>query len=93
MQRFSSLLSCFIFIPSLLQDFAIQDVPSTKKIIHVETVDAEETGQTLKSYDHEEKNVLEKARHQLVRNKPGGRKKKLEPSLKWKNLGLTSPFE
>ncbi|XP_039517375.1 armadillo repeat-containing protein 4 isoform X2 [Pimephales promelas] len=75
------------------KDFAIQDVPSTKKILHVETVDAEETGQTLKSYDHEEKNVPEKARHQLVRNKPGSRKKKLEPSLKWKNLGLTSPFD
>ncbi|RXN05799.1 armadillo repeat-containing 4 [Labeo rohita] len=75
------------------QDSAIQDVPSAKKILHVETVDVEETGQTLKSYDHEEKNVPEKARQQLVRNKPGGRKKKLEPSLKWKNLGLTSSYE
>uniref|UniRef100_A0A8C2GXT3 Armadillo repeat-containing protein 4-like n=1 Tax=Cyprinus carpio TaxID=7962 RepID=A0A8C2GXT3_CYPCA len=68
------------------QDFAIQDVPSAKKILHVETVDVEETGQTLKSYDHEEKNVPEK----LAWNKPGSRNKKLEPSLKWKNLGLTS---
>ncbi|KAK2876473.1 hypothetical protein Q8A67_020569 [Cirrhinus molitorella] len=75
------------------QDSAIQDVPSAKKIVHVETVDVEETGQTLKSYDHEEKNVPEKARQQLVRNKPGGRKKKLEPSLKWKNLGLTSSYD
>ncbi|XP_043085362.1 outer dynein arm-docking complex subunit 2 [Puntigrus tetrazona] len=75
------------------QDSAIQDVPSTKKILHVETVDVEETGQTLKSYDHEEKNVPEKARQQLVRNKPGGRKKKLEPSLKWKNLCLTSSYD
>lgn len=93
MQRSFSLLSSLIFIHSLLQDSAIQDVPSTEKILHVETVDAEETGQTLKSYDHEEKNVLEKARQQLARNKPGGRKKKLEPSLKWKNLGLSSPYE
>ncbi|KAK9965583.1 hypothetical protein ABG768_004666 [Culter alburnus] len=75
------------------KDSAIQDVPSTEKTLHVETVDAEETGQTLKSYDHEEKNVLEKARQQLARNKPGGRKKKLEPSLKWKNLGLVSPYD
>uniref|UniRef100_A0A8C1Y106 Armadillo repeat containing 4 n=1 Tax=Cyprinus carpio TaxID=7962 RepID=A0A8C1Y106_CYPCA len=73
------------FIHFLLQDFAIQDVPSAKKILHVETVDVGETGQTLKSYDHEEKNVPEK----LAWNKPGSRNKKLEPSLKWKNLGLT----
>uniref|UniRef100_A0A8C2BZ43 Armadillo repeat-containing protein 4-like n=1 Tax=Cyprinus carpio TaxID=7962 RepID=A0A8C2BZ43_CYPCA len=71
------------------QDFAIQDVPSAKKILHVETVDVEETGQTLKSYDHEEKNVPEK----LAWNKPGSRNKKLEPSLKWKNLGLTSFYD
>ncbi|XP_051531045.1 outer dynein arm-docking complex subunit 2-like [Myxocyprinus asiaticus] len=75
------------------QDFASLEVQSTKKILHVEAVDAEETGQTLRSYDHREKNVPEKARQQLVRNKPGGRKKKLEPSLKWKNLGLTSPHD
>ncbi|XP_042591381.1 outer dynein arm-docking complex subunit 2 isoform X1 [Cyprinus carpio] len=75
------------------QDFAIQDVPSAKKILHVETVDVGETGQTLKSYDHEEKNVPEKVRQQLARNKPGGRKKKLEPSLKWKNLGLASSYD
>uniref|UniRef100_A0A8C1Y5Z5 Armadillo repeat containing 4 n=1 Tax=Cyprinus carpio TaxID=7962 RepID=A0A8C1Y5Z5_CYPCA len=71
------------------QDFAIQDVPSAKKILHVETVDVGETGQTLKSYDHEEKNVPEK----LAWNKPGSRNKKLEPSLKWKNLGLTSFYD
>ncbi|XP_052468257.1 outer dynein arm-docking complex subunit 2-like [Carassius gibelio] len=70
------------------QDFAIQDVPSAKKILHVETVDVEETGQTLKSYDHEEKNVPEK----LARNKPGSRDKTLEPSLKWTKLGLTSSY-
>lgn len=81
--------SRFFFIHFLLQDFAIQDVPSAKKILHVETVDVEETGQTLKSYDHEEKNVPEK----LAWNKPGSRNKKLEPSLKWKNLGLTSFYE
>ncbi len=68
-------------------------MPSAKKILHVETVDVEETGQTLKSYDHEEKNVPEKARQQLVQNKPSIRKKKLEPSLKWKNLGFLSSYE
>ncbi|XP_005156286.2 outer dynein arm-docking complex subunit 2 isoform X1 [Danio rerio] len=75
------------------ENFAIQDVPSAKKILHVETVDAEKTGQTLKPYNSEEKNVLKKARQQPVQNKPGNRKKKLEPSLKWKNLGLTSPYD
>uniref|UniRef100_A0A673W2N7 Outer dynein arm docking complex subunit 2 n=1 Tax=Salmo trutta TaxID=8032 RepID=A0A673W2N7_SALTR len=51
-----------------------------------------EQGQPQRSYEHQEKNVHEKARQQLVQNKPGG-KKKLEPSLKWKNLGLASPYE
>lgn len=81
------------FFHFLLQDFAVQDVPSAKKILHVENVDVEKIGQTLKPYDSEEKNVPEKARQQPVRNKPCNRKKKLEPSLKWKNLGLTSPYE
>ncbi|CAB1340771.1 unnamed protein product [Coregonus sp. 'balchen'] len=74
------------------QDFAVQKEPPTQKIQHVELVDAEEQGQPQRSYEHQEKNVHEKARQQLVQNKPGG-KKKLEPSLKWKNLGLASPYE
>ncbi|KAG9340125.1 hypothetical protein JZ751_022051, partial [Albula glossodonta] len=74
-------------------DFAVQEEPtSTQKTEHVESVDAEEQGQTRRSYELQEKNVLEKARQQRVQNKPGGRKKS-EPSLKWKNLGLASPYE
>uniref|UniRef100_A0AAY5KWQ2 Outer dynein arm docking complex subunit 2 n=1 Tax=Esox lucius TaxID=8010 RepID=A0AAY5KWQ2_ESOLU len=74
-------------------DFAFQEEPSsTQKIQHMESVDAEEQGQPQRSYDHQEKNVHEKARQQPVQNKLGG-KKKLEPSLKWKNLGLASPYE
>uniref|UniRef100_A0A673VQJ3 Outer dynein arm docking complex subunit 2 n=1 Tax=Salmo trutta TaxID=8032 RepID=A0A673VQJ3_SALTR len=74
------------------QDFAVQEEPPTQKVQHVELVDTEEQGQPQRSYEHQEKNVHEKARQQLVQNKPGG-KKKLEPSLKWKNLGLASPYE
>ncbi|XP_064188478.1 outer dynein arm-docking complex subunit 2 isoform X1 [Anguilla rostrata] len=75
------------------QDFTVNEEPLlTQKMEHVESVDAEEQGQTQRSYELEEKNVLEKARQQRVRNKPGGSKKS-EPSLKWKNLGLTSPYE
>uniref|UniRef100_A0A8C8HWG3 Armadillo repeat-containing protein 4 n=1 Tax=Oncorhynchus tshawytscha TaxID=74940 RepID=A0A8C8HWG3_ONCTS len=74
------------------QDFAVQEEPPTQKVQHVELVDAEEQGQPQRSYEHQEKNVHEKARQQLVQNKPGG-KKKLEPSLKWKNLGLASPYD
>ncbi|XP_056155767.1 outer dynein arm-docking complex subunit 2 isoform X2 [Lampris incognitus] len=75
------------------QDFAVQEeLPSTQKIQHVESVDGEEQGQPQRSYEHQEKNVHERARQQHTANKPGS-KKKLEPSLKWKNLGLLSPYE
>ncbi|KAL1006740.1 hypothetical protein UPYG_G00076220 [Umbra pygmaea] len=75
------------------QDFAIQEKPpSTQKSQHVEPVDDEEQGQPQRSYEHQEAYVQQKARQQPEKNKPGGRKK-LEPSLKWKNLGLASPHE
>ncbi|XP_023679477.1 outer dynein arm-docking complex subunit 2 isoform X2 [Paramormyrops kingsleyae] len=75
------------------QDFRVQkEPPSTQKIEHVEPVGAEEQGQTQRSYEHQEKNVHEKARQQPAQNKPGS-KKKLEPSSKWKNLGLGSPYQ
>ncbi|KAI4892456.1 hypothetical protein NFI96_000741 [Prochilodus magdalenae] len=75
------------------QDFVIQgEPPTTLKIPHVEAVDVEERSQTLRSYEHQEKNVHEKARQQFALNNSGSMKK-LEPSLKWKNLGLTSPHE
>ncbi|XP_035510826.1 armadillo repeat-containing protein 4 isoform X2 [Morone saxatilis] len=72
------------------QDFAAQELPSTQKIQHVESVDAEEQGQPQRSYEQQEKNVHEKARQQHTPNKAGG-EKKYEPCPRWKNLGLMSP--
>ncbi|KAL7373163.1 hypothetical protein ABVT39_000343 [Epinephelus coioides] len=72
------------------QDFAVQELPSTQKIQHVESVDAEEQGQPQRSYEQQEKNVHEKARQQHTPNKAGG-EKKYEPCPRWKNLGLVSP--
>ncbi|XP_029935491.1 armadillo repeat-containing protein 4 [Myripristis murdjan] len=75
------------------QDFAVQEeLPSTKKVQHVESVDAEEQGQPQRSYEHQEKNVHERARQQHTPNKPGG-KTKLEPSPRWKSPGLMSPYD
>ncbi|KAJ8278066.1 hypothetical protein GJAV_G00083450 [Gymnothorax javanicus] len=75
------------------QGFTVnEEPPSTQRTAHVEPVDAEEQGQTQRSYEPREKNVLEKARQRHSQNKPGSGKKP-EPSLKWKNLGLTSPLE
>uniref|UniRef100_A0A8C4YLM8 Outer dynein arm docking complex subunit 2 n=1 Tax=Gopherus evgoodei TaxID=1825980 RepID=A0A8C4YLM8_9SAUR len=48
--------------------------------------DAEDVGQAQKFYDYSEKNVFEKTKSPLVKSKPID--KKLEPSLKWKNVGL-----
>ncbi|XP_074477893.1 outer dynein arm-docking complex subunit 2 isoform X1 [Sebastes fasciatus] len=72
------------------QDFAVQELPSTQKIQHVESVDAEEQGQPQRSYEQQEKNVHEKARQQHTPNKADG-EKKYEPCPRWKNLGLASP--
>lgn len=72
------------------QDFAVQELPSTQKIQHVESVDAEEQGQPQRSCEQQEKNVHEKAGQQHTPNKAGG-KKKYEPYTRWKNLGLVSP--
>uniref|UniRef100_A0A8C4DC69 Outer dynein arm docking complex subunit 2 n=1 Tax=Dicentrarchus labrax TaxID=13489 RepID=A0A8C4DC69_DICLA len=69
------------------QDFAAQELPSTQKIQHVESVDAEEQGQPQRSYEQQEKNVHEKARQQHTPNKAGG-EKKYEPCPRWKNLGI-----
>ncbi|XP_065442933.1 outer dynein arm-docking complex subunit 2 isoform X4 [Chrysemys picta bellii] len=52
----------------------------------MEIVDAEDLGQSQKFYDNSEKNVFEKTKSPLVKSKPID--KKLEPSLKWKNVGL-----
>ncbi|KAK6492254.1 armadillo repeat-containing protein 4-like [Huso huso] len=82
--QLNSFFSCFE------QDFAIyEEPPSTQKTQHVELVDTEEQGQTKRSYENQEKNVHEKMRQQPTQNKPTP-PKKLEPSLKWKNLNLTS---
>ncbi|XP_063062971.1 outer dynein arm-docking complex subunit 2 [Engraulis encrasicolus] len=76
----------------ITQDFAVQEEPpSTQKIPHVEAVDAEETGQSLRSYEHQEKNAHDRARQQQLTPSKSAGKKKLEPSPKWKGLGLPSP--
>ncbi|XP_059182457.1 outer dynein arm-docking complex subunit 2 [Centropristis striata] len=72
------------------QDLAVQELPSTQKIQHVESVDAGEQGQPQRSYEQQEKNVHEKWRQQHTLNKAGG-EKKYEPCPRWKNLGLMSP--
>ncbi|XP_039983105.1 outer dynein arm-docking complex subunit 2 [Xiphias gladius] len=72
------------------QDFAVQELPSTKRIQHVESVDMEEQGQPQRSYEQQEKNVHDKARQQHTLNKAGD-EKKYEPCPRWKNLGLMSP--
>ncbi|XP_045918658.1 outer dynein arm-docking complex subunit 2 isoform X2 [Micropterus dolomieu] len=72
------------------QNFAVQKLPSTQRIQHVELVDVEELGQPQRSHEQQEKNVHEEARQQHTPNKAGG-KKKYEPCPRWKNLGLMSP--
>ncbi|KAM7390786.1 hypothetical protein PAMA_008804 [Pampus argenteus] len=72
------------------KDFAVQELPSTQKIQHVESVDAEEQGQPQRSYEQQEKNVHEKLRQQHTLNKAGV-EKKYEPCPRWKDLGLMSP--
>ncbi|CAK6952038.1 outer dynein arm-docking complex subunit 2 [Scomber scombrus] len=71
------------------EDFAVQELPSTQKIQHVESVDAEEQGQPQRSYEQQEKNVHEKPRQQHTLNKAGG-EKKYEPCPRWKDLSLVS---
>lgn len=72
------------------QDFAAQELPSTQKIQHVESVDAEEQGQPQRSYEQQEKNVHEKWRQHTPYN-AGGKKKKYEPCPRWRDLRLISP--
>ncbi|XP_069007256.1 outer dynein arm-docking complex subunit 2 [Embiotoca jacksoni] len=71
------------------EDFAVQELPSTQKIQHVEPVDGEEQGQPQRSYEQQEKNVHEKLRQQHTANKAGG-EKKYDPCPSWKNLCLLS---
>uniref|UniRef100_A0A665UWR7 Armadillo repeat containing 4 n=1 Tax=Echeneis naucrates TaxID=173247 RepID=A0A665UWR7_ECHNA len=72
------------------QDFAVQELPSTQRIQHVESVDMEEQGQPQRSYEQHEKNVHDKARQQHTLNKASG-EKKYEPCPRWRNHGLMSP--
>lgn len=85
----SCCLFLFFFFPTCQQDFAVQELPSTRGIQHVESVEAGERGQCQRPYEQQEKNAHEKARRQHVPNKAGGRKK-YEPCPRWKGLGLTS---
>ncbi|XP_039379911.1 outer dynein arm-docking complex subunit 2 isoform X2 [Mauremys reevesii] len=69
------------------QDYTFFEEPTYEKHYHhMEIVDAEDVGQSQKFYDYSEKNVFEKTKSPLVKSKPID--KKLEPSLKWKNVGL-----
>ncbi|XP_074802240.1 outer dynein arm-docking complex subunit 2 isoform X2 [Natator depressus] len=69
------------------QDYTFSEEPTYEKHYHhMEIVDAEDSGQSQKIYDYSEKNVFEKTKSPLVKSKPID--KKLEPSLKWKNVGL-----
>ncbi|XP_043922605.1 outer dynein arm-docking complex subunit 2 [Protopterus annectens] len=67
-----------------------ENPPSTKIMQNVELVDAKEPSQTQRSYENQEKIVHEKRTHHLEESKAVN-KKKLEPSLKWRNLSLTGP--
>uniref|UniRef100_A0A3B5B5K6 Armadillo repeat containing 4 n=1 Tax=Stegastes partitus TaxID=144197 RepID=A0A3B5B5K6_9TELE len=73
------------------QDFAAQELPSTHKIQHVESVDGEEQGQPQRSYEQQEKNVHEKAKQQHTVNKAGGRNKN-EMCPRWSSFALLSTF-
>ncbi|XP_026507917.1 armadillo repeat-containing protein 4 [Terrapene carolina triunguis] len=69
------------------QNYTFFEEPTYEKHYHhMEIVDAEDLGQSQKFYDNSEKNVFEKTKSPLVKSKPID--KKLEPSLKWKNVGL-----
>ncbi|XP_074918361.1 outer dynein arm-docking complex subunit 2 isoform X2 [Chelonoidis abingdonii] len=69
------------------QDYTFFEEPTYEKHYHhMEIVDAEDVGQSQKFYDYSEKNVFEKTKSPLVKSKPID--KKLEPSLKWKKVGL-----
>lgn len=56
---------------------------------HVEAVDAKVSGQSQNHYDHTEKNIHEKVKSSVAKSK-SIEKKKLEPSMKWKNTGLSA---
>lgn len=66
---------------------AVQEPLSTKKRLHVESVDLEEQGQPLRPFEQQEKNVYEKVRQQRALHKAGSGKK-YKPCPRWKNLGL-----
>ncbi|KAF7658044.1 hypothetical protein LDENG_00018030 [Lucifuga dentata] len=91
------------------QDFAVQEeIPSTQKSQHVEWVDTDEQVKPQTSFEHQQKTVPETLSETLpetlsetlpetptqqhLPNKPG-RKKKFEPCLRWKDLGLISPSD
>nr|XP_013047199.2 outer dynein arm-docking complex subunit 2 isoform X3 [Anser cygnoides] len=60
-----------------------------KNYQRVEVVDAKVSGQSQNHYDYTEKNVHEKVKSSAAKSKSTD-KKKLEPSMKWKNIGLSA---
>uniref|UniRef100_A0A8B9I0Z0 Outer dynein arm docking complex subunit 2 n=1 Tax=Anser brachyrhynchus TaxID=132585 RepID=A0A8B9I0Z0_9AVES len=60
-----------------------------KNYQRVEVVDAKVSGQSQNHYDYTEKSVHEKVKSSAAKSKSTD-KKKLEPSMKWKNIGLSA---
>nr|XP_021145693.1 armadillo repeat-containing protein 4 isoform X2 [Columba livia] len=56
---------------------------------HMKVVDAEVSGQSQNLHDFTEKDVHEKVKSSAARRRPND-KKKLEPSMKWKNTALSA---
>ncbi|XP_068790600.1 outer dynein arm-docking complex subunit 2 isoform X3 [Struthio camelus] len=68
------------------QEYSFFKEPASEKYYqHMEIVDAEDSGQSQKPYDYTEKNVYEKMKSSSAKSKSVD-SKKLEPSLKWKNI-------
>ncbi|XP_025904589.1 armadillo repeat-containing protein 4 [Nothoprocta perdicaria] len=62
-----------------------KETASEKYYQHMEAVDAEDSGQSQKPYDYTEKTIYEKTKSSSAKSKSAD-SKKLEPSLKWKNI-------
>nr|XP_009677914.1 PREDICTED: armadillo repeat-containing protein 4 isoform X3 [Struthio camelus australis] len=68
------------------QEYSFFKEPASEKYYqHMEIVDTEDSGQSQKPYDYTEKNVYEKMKSSSAKSKSVD-SKKLEPSLKWKNI-------
>ncbi|NXG27019.1 ARMC4 protein, partial [Dromaius novaehollandiae] len=72
--------------PEVTNEYSFFKEPASEKHYqHMEVVDAEDSGQSQKPFDFTEKNVYEKLKSSSAKSKSID-SKKLEPSLKWKNI-------